>query len=58
MPNGERIHFGTNVNLIFEADNLRFASLATISPPERNLPLGGRCQCKAIDRLVECAAAP
>ena len=31
MPNGERIQFGTNVNLIFEADNLRFASPATIS---------------------------
>ena len=31
MPNGERIQFGANVNLIFEADNLRFASPATIS---------------------------
>ena len=31
MPNGERIQFGTNVNLIFEADNLRFASPATVN---------------------------
>ena len=31
MPNGERIQFGTNVNFIFETDNHRFASLATIS---------------------------
>ena len=31
MPNGERIQFGTNVNFIFETDNLRFASPATIS---------------------------
>ena len=31
MPNGERIQLGTNVNFIFETDNLRFASPATIS---------------------------
>jgi len=31
MPNGERIQFGTNVNFIFETDNLKFASPATIS---------------------------
>eukprot|EP00927_Polykrikos_kofoidii_P027109 TRINITY_DN23975_c0_g4_i1.p1 TRINITY_DN23975_c0_g4~~TRINITY_DN23975_c0_g4_i1.p1 ORF type:complete len:2595 (-),score=618.45 TRINITY_DN23975_c0_g4_i1:108-6821(-) len=31
MPNGERIQFGTNVNFVFETDNLRFASPATIS---------------------------
>ena len=31
MPNGERIQFGTNVNFIFETDNLRFATPATIS---------------------------
>ena len=31
MPNGERIQFGTNMNFIFERDNLRFASPATVS---------------------------
>lgn len=31
MPNGERIQFGTNVNFVFETDDLRFASPATIS---------------------------
>ena len=31
LPNEERIQFGTNANLIFETDNLRFASPATIS---------------------------
>ena len=31
MPNSKRIQFGTNVNFIFEADNLRFASPGTIS---------------------------
>jgi len=31
MPNGERIQFGTNVNLIFECDNLLYASPATVS---------------------------
>jgi len=31
MPNGERIQFGTNVNFIFECDDLRYASPATIS---------------------------
>ena len=33
MPNGERIQFGTSVKLIFEADNLLFASPATINRP-------------------------
>lgn len=31
MPSGERIQFGTNVNFIFETDDLKFASPATIS---------------------------
>ena len=31
MPNRERIQFGTNVNVIFETGNLRFASPATIN---------------------------
>jgi dynein heavy chain 2 len=31
LPNGERISFGDNVNFIFESDNLRFASPATVS---------------------------
>ncbi|KAI8810783.1 dynein heavy chain and region D6 of dynein motor-domain-containing protein [Cladochytrium replicatum] len=31
MPTGERIQFGNNVNFIFETDNLKFASPATIS---------------------------
>ncbi|GMR54221.1 hypothetical protein PMAYCL1PPCAC_24416, partial [Pristionchus mayeri] len=31
MPSGERIQFGTNVNFVFETDNLQFASPATIS---------------------------
>ena len=31
MQNGERIHFGNNVNFIFETDSLRFASPATVS---------------------------
>jgi hypothetical protein len=31
MPNGERIQFGSNVNLIFECDSLAYASPATIS---------------------------
>jgi dynein heavy chain 2 len=31
LPNGERINFGDNVNFIFETDNLRFASPATVS---------------------------
>jgi len=31
LPNGERISFGDNVNFIFETDNLRFASPATVS---------------------------
>ena len=31
IPNGERIQFGTNVNFIFETDNLRFVSPANIS---------------------------
>jgi len=31
LPNGERINFGTNVNFLFETDNLRYASPATVS---------------------------
>ena len=31
MQNGERIHFGNNVNFIFETDSLKFASPATVS---------------------------
>lgn len=31
MPNGERIQFGANVNLIFECDSLAYASPATVS---------------------------
>ena len=31
LPTGERISFGSNVNFIFETDNLEFASPATIS---------------------------
>ncbi|KAJ1562887.1 Cytoplasmic dynein 2 heavy chain 1 [Nowakowskiella sp. JEL0078] len=31
IPNGERIQFGRNVNFIFETDNLKFASPATVS---------------------------
>ncbi|EJW70410.1 hypothetical protein WUBG_18678 [Wuchereria bancrofti] len=31
MPSGERIQFGSNVNFIFETDNLSNASPATIS---------------------------
>lgn len=31
LPNGERISFGDNVNFIFETDNLRYASPATVS---------------------------
>lgn len=31
LPTGERIAFGSNVNFIFETDNLQFASPATIS---------------------------
>lgn len=31
LPTGERISFGSNVNFIFETDNLQFASPATIS---------------------------
>ena len=31
LPNGERISFGPNVNFVFETDNLRFASPATVS---------------------------
>lgn len=31
LPNGERISFGSNVNFIFETNNLRFASPATVS---------------------------
>jgi dynein heavy chain 2 len=31
MPNGERIQFGSNVNLIFECDSLAYASPATVS---------------------------
>ena len=31
LPTGERISFGSNVNFIFETDNLAFASPATIS---------------------------
>ena len=58
MPNGERIQFGTNVNLIFEADNLRFASPATISRLSVIFFLEEDVECKANDRLVECAAAP
>ena len=55
MPSGERNQFGTNVNLIFETDNLRFASPS--NHQSKNLPLGGGCRCKANDRLVDCAAA-
>ena len=31
LPNGERINFGPNVNFLFETDNLRYASPATVS---------------------------
>lgn len=31
LPNGERISFGDNVNFIFETNDLRFASPATVS---------------------------
>ena len=31
LPSGERINFGSNVNFIFETNNLRFASPATVS---------------------------
>lgn len=31
LPNGERINFGDNVNFIFETNDLRFASPATVS---------------------------
>jgi dynein heavy chain 2 len=31
LPTGERISFGSNVNFIFETDNLQFASPATVS---------------------------
>lgn len=31
MPSGERIQFGSNVNFIFETDNLSYASPATVS---------------------------
>eukprot|EP01105_Mastigella_eilhardi_P023120 TRINITY_DN578_c0_g1_i21.p1 TRINITY_DN578_c0_g1~~TRINITY_DN578_c0_g1_i21.p1 ORF type:complete len:3400 (+),score=883.23 TRINITY_DN578_c0_g1_i21:3362-13561(+) len=31
LPNGERIQFGSNVNFLFETDNLKYASPATIS---------------------------
>ena len=31
LPNGERISFGNNINFIFETNDLRFASPATVS---------------------------
>ena len=31
LPSGERIQFGSNVNFIFECDDLKFASPATVS---------------------------
>ena len=31
LPNGERIQFGDNVNFIFETNDMRFASPATVS---------------------------
>jgi dynein heavy chain 2 len=31
LPTGERINFGDNVNFIFETNDLRFASPATVS---------------------------
>lgn len=31
LPTGERIAFGSNVNFIFETDNLIYASPATVS---------------------------
>jgi len=31
LPNGERISFGPNINFIFETDNLKYASPATVS---------------------------
>lgn len=31
LPNGERVSFGDNVNFIFETNDLRFASPATVS---------------------------
>ena len=31
LPTGERISFGSNVNFIFETDNLQYASPATVS---------------------------
>jgi dynein heavy chain 2 len=38
MPNGERIQFGSNVNLIFECDSLAYASPATVSRWAGNWP--------------------
>ena len=57
MPNGKRIQFGTNMSLIFETDNLRFASPATISRLSVIYPSEEDCRCKANDRVVDCAAA-
>lgn len=31
LPNGERINFGNNINFIFETNDLKFASPATVS---------------------------
>ena len=31
LPNGERISFGSNVNFIFETNDMKFASPATIT---------------------------
>lgn len=31
LPNGERLQIPANVRLIFEVDNLRYATLATVS---------------------------
>ena len=31
LPNGERISFGNNVNFIFETNDMKFASPATVT---------------------------
>ncbi|CCW60917.1 unnamed protein product [Phytomonas sp. EM1] len=47
MPNGVRVHFGTNVNFLFETDSLKCASPATVSRmgvlffSEKDIDLGG-----------------
>ena len=53
---GGRVKLPGNLKAISEGDNLRFALPATMSPPERNLPLGGGSRCKASNRFMDCAA--